>query len=115
MSSSASGMRANSVGLAILYWFNARIGSTAPSRSGLQELRRVPARGQRPGLRLAVADDAERHQLRVVEHRAERVQQRVPELTALVERARRLGRAVARHAAGEREPAEQVVMPRSSR
>jgi hypothetical protein len=37
-SSSDSGIRASSVGLAILYWFSARIGTTAPSRAGLMNL-----------------------------------------------------------------------------
>jgi hypothetical protein len=32
------GMRARRLGLAILYWFRARIGTTAPSRAGLTNL-----------------------------------------------------------------------------
>ena len=54
----------------------------------VEELVRVPARGQRPGLRLAVADDAGHDEVGVVERRAERVGQRVAELAALVDGAR---------------------------
>ena len=59
--SSSSGIRASSVGLAILYSLRCRTGSTAPSCAGSRNLRAVPARGQRTGFGFAVADDAERH------------------------------------------------------
>ena len=58
---------------------------------GVEELVRVPARGQRARLGLAVADHAADQQVRVVERGAVGVQQRVAELAALVDRARRLG------------------------
>ena len=77
----------------------------------VQELVRVPARGQRAGLRLAVADDAADQQVRVVEHSAVGVQQRVPQLSPLVDRARRLGSDVAGDAAGKRELAQQPAQP----
>ena len=67
----------------------------------------MPARGQRAGLGLAVADDAADEQVRVVERRAVGVRQRVAQLAALVDRAGRLGRDVARDPAGERELPEQ--------
>jgi hypothetical protein len=70
---------------------------------GVQELVRVPARRQRPGLRLAVADDAGDEQVRVVERSAERVDERVAELAALVDRSRHLRGDVARDSAGKRE------------
>ena len=44
----------------------------------------VPCGGQRPGLRFAVADDADDGEVRVVEGRAERVRKRVPEFAALL-------------------------------
>ena len=69
----------------------------------------MPAGGERAGLGLAVADDAGDEQVRVVEHRAVGVRERVAELAALVDRARRLGRDVARDPAGERELAEQPL------
>ena len=75
----------------------------------------MPAGRQRAGLRLAVADDAHHDQVRVVERGAVRVRQRVAELAALVDRARRLRRDVAGHAAGEGELAEQLRMPAASR
>ena len=68
----------------------------------------MPARGERPGLGLAVADDAGDEQIGVVEGRAEGVRQRVAELAALVDRARRLGRGMARDPAGKRELAEEL-------
>jgi len=81
-------------------------------RLGVQELVRVPARGERAGLGLAVADDAADRQPGVVERRAVGVRERVAELAALVDRARRLGRGVARDAAGERELAEERLQAR---
>ena len=77
----------------------------------VEELVRVPARGERPGLRLAVADDAADDEIRVVEGGAVGVGERVAELAALVDRARRLGRHVAGDAARERELAEQLAQP----
>ena len=74
----------------------------------VEELVAVPARGERTGLGLAVADDAQHDEVRVVERRAVGVRERVAELAALVDRARRLRRDVARDAAGERELAEQA-------
>ncbi len=75
--------------------------------SRIEELVRVPARGERTGFGLAVADDAADEQIRVVERRAERVHERVAELAALVDRSRRLRRDVARDPTGERELAKQ--------
>ena len=54
----------------------------------VEELVRVPARGERPGLGLAVADHAGHDQVGVVERGAVGVRQRVAELAALVDRAR---------------------------
>ena len=45
----------------------------------------MPARGQRAGFRLAVADDARDERIGIVEHRAERVAERIAELAALVD------------------------------
>ena len=54
----------------------------------IEELVRVPARRERPGLGLAVADDAADEEIGVVECRTVGVGQRVPELTTLVDRTR---------------------------
>ena len=78
-------------------------------RRRVQELVRVPRRGERPGFRLAVADDARDDQVRVVECGSERVRERVAELAALVDRARHFGRGVARDPARERELLEQSL------
>ena len=77
----------------------------------VEQLVRVPARGERPRLRLAVADDARDEQVGVVERRAERVHEGVAELAALVDRAGHLGRDVARDPARERELAEEPPQP----
>ena len=71
----------------------------------------MPARRQRPGLRLAVADHAGDDQVRVVERGAVGVRERVAQLAALVDRAGRLRRDVAGNAAGERELGEQPLHP----
>ena len=73
----------------------------------IEELVRVPARRERAGLRLAVADHARDEQIGVVKRRAVSVHQAVAELAALVDRARGLGRDVTRDPAGERELAKQ--------
>ena len=87
----------------------------AAVRLRIHELVRVPARRERPGLRLAVADDAGDEQPRVVEGGAVRVRERVAELAALVDRAGRLGRRVARDPARERELAEELAAGRPRR
>ena len=78
-------------------------------RYGAEEFVRVPGRRHRPGLGLAVAHDAGGDQIRIVEHRAISVRKRVAKLAALVDRAGRLGRRVARNAAGEAELLEQPL------
>ncbi len=69
----------------------------------------MPARGERAGLRLAVADDAGNDQIRVVERRPEGVHERVSELPAFVDRPRRLRRRVTRDPARIRELAEELA------
>ena len=69
----------------------------------------MPGRRQRPGLGLAVADDAGDDQIGIVEGGAIGVDERVAEFAALVDRARRLRRGVARNAAGKRELPEQLA------
>src|SRR5207247_7879264 len=73
----------------------------------VDELRRVPARRERPGLRLSVADDAEHHKVRIIEGGTVGVRQRVAELAALVDGAGGFGRDVARAASGKRELPKQ--------
>ena len=77
----------------------------------VEKLVAVPAGGQRPGFRLAVADDAGDDQVRVVERGAVGVAQRVAQLAAFVDAARRLRRDVAGDAAGEAELLEQPLHP----
>ena len=67
----------------------------------------MPARGERPGLGLAVADDAADEQVGIVEGGSVGVGERVAELAALVDRPGRLRRDVAGDAAGEGELAKQ--------
>jgi hypothetical protein len=78
---------------------------------GIEELVGVPARGEGARLRLAVADHAGGDEIGVVEDRTERVRQRVAQLTALVDRSRRLGRDVARNPARKRDLNEKPLHP----
>jgi hypothetical protein len=78
-------------------------------RAGVQELVGVPAGRERAGLGLAVTDDARDHEAGVVERRAERMGQRVAELTAFVDRAGCLGGDVAGDPARERELTEELL------
>ena len=75
----------------------------------VEELVRMPARRQRTGLRLPIADDADHEEVGIVERRAERVDERVAEFAALVDRARRLRGGVARDAARKRELPKQLA------
>ena len=81
----------------------------------IEELVRVPRRGERAGFRFTVADDTGNDEIRIVERRPVRVRQRVAELTPFVDRTGRLRRHVRRDAAGEGELAEQPAHAVSSR
>ena len=71
----------------------------------------MPQAGKRTGLRLAVAHDAGDHEIRIVEHRSERVAQRISEFATLMNRAWTLGRCVAWNAAGKRKLGLQLAQP----
>ena len=86
-------------------------GQHAAVAGRVQELVAVPARRERSGLGLAVADDARHDQVGIVEGRAEGVRERVAELAAFVDRAGRLGSHVAGDAAREAELLEQPPHP----
>ena len=75
----------------------------------VQEFVGMPARRQRSGLRLAVADDAGDDQIGVVEGRSVGVRDGIAEFAAFVNRAGRLRRDVARNAARERELGEEPL------
>lgn len=79
----------------------------------VEELVRMPGRGERSGLRLAVADDAGDQQTGVVEGGSIGVGECVSQLPALVNGPRRLRCHMARHAAGEGELPEQCAHARS--
>ena len=78
----------------------------------IEKLVRMPCRGERTGLRFAVADDAGDDEIGIVEHRAERVAERIAQLAALMDRARALRRRVARNPAGKRKLREELPQPR---
>ena len=75
----------------------------------VQELVAVPARRERPGLGLAVADDAGDDQVLVVEGRAIGMAQRIAEFAAFMNAARRFRSNVAGNATGEAELLEQPL------
>ncbi len=77
----------------------------------IEKLVGMPRGGQRPGLRLAVSDDAGDDEIGVVEHGAERMAQRISEFSALVDRPRAFRRHVAGNAAGKRELKEELLQP----
>ncbi len=65
----------------------------------IEEFIAVPSGGERAGLGFAVADDAGRDQAWIVEHRAISMRKRIAEFAALMDRARRIGRRMARNSA----------------
>ena len=71
----------------------------------------MPRRGQRSGFRLAVADDAGDNEIGIVEHRPERMTERITQLAALVDRARTLWRCVARNASRKRKLNKELPQP----
>ena len=75
----------------------------------IEKLVRVPRRRKRPGLRFAVADHDRDDEIGVVEGRAVGVRHRIAELSAFVNRAGRLRRAMAADPAGEGELLEQAA------
>ena len=81
-------------------------GQTAPSPCGSRILLEFQLAAAAP-FSLAVADHAARRG-RIVEGGTERVCQRVPQLTALVDRARRVRSGMAGDATGEAELTEQL-------
>ena len=77
----------------------------------VQELVGMPGGGQRPGLGLAVADDARNDQVRVVERGPVGVRDRIAELSTLVDRPGRLRCRVAGNSIRKRELLEQLLHP----
>ena len=73
----------------------------------VQEFVGIPARRQRPGFGLAVANDAGHDQTRVVKGSAVGMGERIAQLAAFVDRAWGLGRDMAGNATGPRELAKQ--------
>ena len=104
---SAGSLRPSTVGPAILAPLRCRIGSTAPSRAGLRNEMPFHEPSSGPVSASPSPTTASAMQVGVVHHRAERVHEDVAELAALVDRAGRRHRDVARDAAGCGELAEQ--------
>src|SRR5467141_1830633 len=63
----------------------------------------MPTAGQRPGLGLAIADNAGYEQVGIVECGAVSMRERIAKLATFVNRARSLGRCMTRNAAGKGE------------
>ena len=76
---------------------------------GIQELVGMPRRRERAGLRFAIADHTGDDQVRVVEHGAERVAERVAELPALVDRSRTLRGGMTGNSARKRELRKELL------
>ena len=78
---------------------------------GIQKLVRVPARGKRACLRLAVSDDTSGNKTGIVEDGAISMSERVTKFTALIDRSRSLRRGVTRNTARKGELAKQLFQP----
>ena len=69
----------------------------------------MPRRRERSGFGFTVANYCDGDQFGIVEGGAECMRETIAELSALVDRARRLGRAMAADAAGKREQLEEPL------
>ncbi len=78
-------------------------------RGRIEKLVRVPRGGQWSGFRLAVADHAGDDQIGIVEHRAERMAERIAQLAAFMDRSGALRRCVARNPSGKRKLHKQFA------
>ena len=79
---------------------------------GIEKFRAMPCRRRRPGLRLAIADDARDEQAGIVKGRAESRRQRVTEFAAFVNRPRQAGIKVVRKTARPRKRADELFHAR---
>jgi hypothetical protein len=79
--------------------------------SGIEKLVGVPTRGKCARFRLAIPDDAGHDQIRIVERRAEGMNQRISEFTPFMDRPRRFRCDVAGDAVRPRELSKQPLQP----
>src|SRR5258708_39757449 len=75
--------------------------------NGIEEFVRMPTCGHRPGLRLAVADNARREQTWIVEHRAISMGQSIAELASFMNRSGRFRRSMTWDATRKRKLSEE--------
>src|SRR5271154_3932706 len=80
----------------------------------IEKLVRMPARGERARLRLAVADDAGHDQIGIIECRAIRMEERIAEFAALMDRPRWFRRDMTRNAVWPGELTKQPLQPVSA-
>src|SRR5215213_6326294 len=80
--------------------------------SGIQELVGMPTRGKRSRFGLAITNDTNGQQIRIIKHRAVRMGQRITELATFINRSGGLGRDVAGNAAGKGKLLEQFLHAR---
>src|ERR1700687_3562078 len=71
----------------------------------------MPRGSQRSGFRLTIADDAGDDEIGIVEHRSERVTERIAQLAALVDRARALRRCMAGNSSWKRKLNKELPQP----
>ena len=77
----------------------------------IEKLVGMPRSGERPGFRLAIADNAGDDEIGIIEHRPERMAQRIAQLAALVNRARALRRCMAGNSSGKRKLSKELLKP----
>src|ERR1051326_279732 len=83
-----------------------------PVGSRIEKLVGMPCGSQRSGFRLAIANDASDNETGIVEHGAERMTERIAQLTALVDRARALRRYMAGDSSGKRKLKKKLLKAR---
>src|SRR5205823_5040020 len=75
----------------------------------IEKLVGMPRSGERPGFRLAIADNAGDDEIGIIEHRPERTAQRIAQLAALVNRARALRRCMAGYSSGKPKLSKELL------
>src|SRR5438552_9532546 len=77
----------------------------------IEKLVGMPRSGERSGFRLAIADDAGDDEIGIIEHRPERMTERITQLAALVDRARTLWPCMAGNASRKRKLNKELPQP----
>ena len=83
-------------------------GQYSAVRAGIEKFVGMPRSGQRPGFRFSVANHATGNEIGVIKHRAIRMEQRIAQLSSLIDGTRCLRCGMARYPARERKLPKQL-------